>query len=173
MRAAARRAARRAKSRVRARAHARTRDSPFILARPPLVLLARRARPRPSTEQCDEAVATAVEAAKGALTRKAHTRKAVFINTELAKARALNEGLKLAVDDAKLSASQGVGGMAADPGDSDGDGGGDASTFVGTLIGSLHTFAQERATSAFGKVKAAGDKAAESIAALERKAGAA
>jgi hypothetical protein len=114
-----------------------------------------------------------VEAAKGALTRKANTRKAVFINTELAKARALNEGLKLAVDDAKLSASQGVGGMAADPGDSDGDGGGDASTFVGNLIGSLHTFAQERATSAFGKVKAAGDKAAESIAALERKAGAA
>jgi len=160
---------------VRARTRARARDSSVILARPILTLSARRVRPRLRPEQCDEAVATAVEAAKGALMRKALARKAIFINTELAKARALNEGLKLAVDDAKLSASQGVGDMAADPGDSDGDGGsgGDASTVIGNLIGSLHTFAQERATSAFGKVKAAGDKAAESIAALERKAGAA
>ena len=130
--------------------------------------------PSPAPPQSDAAVAKAVEVAKNALTRKAHSRHSAFISGELAKGRALNEGLKSAVDDAKLSASQGAGGMAADAGDSDGGSGGeqDASTLIGSLIADLHTAAQELAVSAHEKVVGAGKKAVDSIAGMERKAAA-
>ena len=131
----------------------------------------RPARPLARRTQSDAAVAEAAETAKSALAHKARSRHSAFLTAELDKGREINKRHEGVREEAKLSASQGAGGAAADMGDSDGDGGGqDVSTFVGGLITSLHTFAQESAKGAFDKVVAASAKAAANIAGLERKA---